>query len=324
VGKRTTIFKQLILNIVIPAILALLALGAINVKQTLDILKDTSENNSKIISQEIRQMHEMQDMAMRLLEEQIDPVLRENSLKLRDEVFRETGGIEYANLERIRDSLGMDASNEDIYVINRRGIVVNTTFKADLGLSLYDFGSEHRELLESVWEKDAFLSEKFTVENSTRRLKKFTYIPTLDGEFLIELGIYSERADSIINFVKARMNNMSSSKSNIISVHLFIGKEHPISLNGDGKIDEHHLDIYREVMEDRQRKTINDRRVKPPVRTDFIFMDRQNTSLYKESVIRIVSDISQEIIVLRRELLKFFLIFALTMVVVVILPPAID
>jgi phosphoserine phosphatase RsbU/P len=67
--KRTTIFKQLILNIVIPAILALLVLGIINVQQTYSILEESSKSKSKIISEEVRQIHEMQDMAMRILEE---------------------------------------------------------------------------------------------------------------------------------------------------------------------------------------------------------------------------------------------------------------
>jgi serine phosphatase RsbU (regulator of sigma subunit) len=304
---------------VIPAIIALMALGIINVQQTLSILKEGSENNSKIISEEIRQMHEMQDMAMRILEEQIDPVLKEYSLRLVNDYFKDTEGIEHADLADIREELNMDETNEDIYVIDRSGVVVNTTFTPDLGLDLFSFGEEHREMLESVWRNNAFLSEKFTIENSTRRLRKFTYIPTLDGKYLIELGIYSARADSIINFVKGRMNNMSSAKGNVISVHLFIGMEHPISLNGDGKILDEHIDIYRKVMETKQRQTIYERKKNPPIRTDFIFMDRQNTSLYKESVIRIISDIRQERVVVRTELLKFFIVFAITVVIVVIL-----
>lgn len=318
-AKRTTIFKQLILNIVIPAIIAILVLGVINVQQTLSILKESSENNSKSISQEIRQIHEMQDMAMRILEDQIDPILKAYSHELVSDIFSDTEGIEDVKLEPVRKQLGMDPENEDIYVINRNGVVVNTTFKPDTGLNLFSFGEEHREMLESVWRNETFMSEKFTIENSTRRLKKFTYIPTVDGNYLIELGIYSARADSIIDFVKQRMNNMSTARGNVLSVHLFIGKEHPISLTGEGSIPEDQMPVYREVMETRQRMTFDDRKHDPPIRTDYIFMDRQNTNLYKESVIRIVYDISQERLVIQRELLKFFIVFTITIVIVVIL-----
>lgn len=318
-NKRTTIFKQLILNVVIPAIIALLALGVINVQQTWSILEESSKNKSKIISEEIRQIHEMQDMAMRILEKQIEPDLRHFSDVLVNDVFINTGNIENADLERIREEIGMDVENQDIYVINRQGVVVNTTFTPDIGLNLFEFGEEHREMLEEVWESGEFLSEKFTIENSTKRLKKFTYVPTLDGRYLVELGIYSAQADSIIDFVKTRMNSMSDVRSNIISVDLFIGLENPLCLNGDAVIDPGHDDHYRMVMENKGRITFDDRKERPPVRYDFIFMDRKNTSLYKESVIRIVSDISEEAAVLRRELLKFLFVFAVTVLIVIVL-----
>jgi serine phosphatase RsbU (regulator of sigma subunit) len=317
--KRTTIFKQLILNVVIPAIIALLALGIINVQQTWSILEESSKSKSKIISEEIRQIHEMQDMAMRILEKQIDPVLREFSNILVHDVFRKTDKIDTADLHAVRESIGMDTLDQDIYVINRDGIVVNTTFEPDLGLNFFDFGEEHRNMLEHVWESNEFLSEKFTIENSTKRLKKFTYIPTLDGKYLIELGIYSAQADSIIDFVKERMNNMSDVRSNIISVDLFIGMENPLCLNGDATIEPEYASDYRIVMETKSRITLDDRKSKPPVRRDFIYMDRKNTSLYKESVIRIISDTSEERIILRNELLKFLLVFAITVLIVMIM-----
>jgi sigma-B regulation protein RsbU (phosphoserine phosphatase) len=318
-NKRTTIFRQLILNVVIPAILALMTLGVINVQQTWSILAESSENKSTIISEEIKQVHEMQDMAMRIIEKQINPALEDFSTILVNDYFSNTDGIENVDLNLVRKKIGMDPAYQDIYVINKEGIVVNTTFKADTGLNLFDFGEEHREMLENVWHSNELLSETFAIENSTKRVKKFTYIPTLDGKYLIELGVYSAQADSIIDFVKQRMNTMSEVQSNIISTDLFFGLENPLCLNGDATIDSDYMETYQDVMTLHNRITLDDRKVKPPIRKDFIFMDRQNTSLYKESVIRIVSDTSEETAVLRRELLKFVLVFSLTVVIVVIL-----
>ncbi|MCF8226947.1 MAG: SpoIIE family protein phosphatase [Bacteroidales bacterium] len=318
-NKRTTIFKQLILNIVIPAILAMLTLGIINVSQTLTILSESSENKSRIISDEIRQLHEMQDMALGILEQNYDPQLERYSKILVNEIFRNTDGIEDADLDAIRRSIGMDTEKQDIYIINKQGVVVNTTFEPDMGFPFFSLGPEHRELLENVWMSEEFHSEPFTIEQNTKRLKKYTYIPTLDGKYLIEIGVYSAEADNIIDFVKQRMNSMSDIQSNILSADLFIGKENPLCLNGDAAISPEYMDEYKEAMDMKQRKTVEDRKNKPPIRIEFIFMDRQNTDLYKESVIRIVSDISQEVNTLRRELLKFLVVFAIAILVVVIL-----
>jgi len=48
--RKTTIFKQLILNVVIPAILAVLVLGVINFFRTRSILQQSAESQGRIIS----------------------------------------------------------------------------------------------------------------------------------------------------------------------------------------------------------------------------------------------------------------------------------
>jgi len=318
-SKRTTIFKQLILNVVFPAIVALLALGILNLRQTWKILKDAGENNSRIISEEIRQIHELQDMATLILEEGINPQLREYSKELVNTIFENTSGIEQADLVTIRRDLGMDPVNEDIYVINREGVIVNSTFEKDLGFNLLSLGEEHKALLDSIWNAKKFLSDVFTIENNTRRLRKYTYQPTLDGKYIIELGLYSPKADSIIDFVKERINDISKEQKNVVSVQLFFGAENPIALNGTGTLRADHLDVYRRVMKDHMRETIEVKEDGKPYRYDFIFMERQNTSLYKESVIRIIYDISSEHRLKRGEMLKFMGVFGITIILVIIM-----
>jgi len=318
-SKRTTIFKQLILNVVFPAIIALLALGVLNLRQTYSILRDAADNNSRIISEEIRQIHELQDMATMILEDGINPKLRQYSGELVDKIFLNTDNIEGADLATIREQIGMDPAYEDIYVINREGVIVNSTFEKDLGFNLFSLGEEHKNLLDSIWTNKVFLSDVFTIENNTRRLRKYTYQPTRDGRYIIELGLYSPKADSIIDFVRERINDISKEQKNVVSVQLFFGAENPIALNGTGTLLPEHLGIYREVMRNHERRT-DEREVDgTPLRYDFIYMQRQNTSLYKESVIRIIYDVSSEHRLKQNEMIKFLAVFGLTILVVVIM-----
>jgi hypothetical protein len=53
-----------------------------------------------------------------------------------------------------------------------------------------------------IFKKRRFTSEKFAIEATTKRLKKYTYQPTKDGKYIIELGIYSPQADTLIQFIK--------------------------------------------------------------------------------------------------------------------------
>ena len=124
-----------------------------------------------------------------MLEETALERLEVKSNQLVNDIFADTRKIKSVNLDSLRNILGLDAEYEDIYVINKDGIIINTTFKNDLGLNLFNFGNEHYNYLKSIWNNGNFQSAGFTVESSTNRPRLYTYQPTGDGEFLIELGL---------------------------------------------------------------------------------------------------------------------------------------
>ncbi|MCB8994592.1 MAG: SpoIIE family protein phosphatase [Bacteroidales bacterium] len=317
--KRTTIFKQLIFNVVLPAVLGLMILGIINYSHTKNILLESNRQKNQIITDEIKYIHEMQDMALDILEDGLDPKMREYSETLTKVFFKNTAGIQNVNLSEIQEKLGMDPHFEDIYIINKSGVIVNTTFERDRNLNLFSFGAEHKALLESVFTGESFVSERFAIENQTKRLRKFTYQPTSDGKYIIELGIYSPKADTIIQSIKDRINDLSTRVKSIVSVDLFIGMDTPFSLNKDATIDPKHLSLYRNVLATGNTYDFTEEKDKKLYHYEFIYMVRKNTDLYKESVIRIISDRSDDRAYLNKELMKFFIIFGIIIMVVVIL-----
>ncbi|MDX9697014.1 MAG: hypothetical protein RBT49_14580, partial [Bacteroidales bacterium] len=231
--RRTTIFKQLILNVVIPAVMALLVLGLFNYLQTKKNLTESINTKNKIISQEIIHIMEFQDVALEIIEQDLIPVMESYSHELVNKYLKNTNNIGYIDLDKIRDELGMNKELEDIYIIDQTGMIVNTTFESDLGLNLFSFGEEHKQLIQSIFNDGKYVNERFTIESSTKRLKKYTYQPTLDGKYIVELGIYSSRADEIINFIKSTINVLSKNQPSISEADLFINQDNPISLNKD-------------------------------------------------------------------------------------------
>jgi len=317
-GKSTTIFKQLIFNVVAPAITALMFLGALNYTHTKNILVQSSHDKNLIISDEIIHIHELQDLALEILQDVLNPRMEEISNKLVYEYFKDTEGIEDANLYKIRSQLGMNPDFEDIYIINRQGVVVNTTFRADSGLNFFDFGIEHKELLLGVLKSGEYVSESFAM-SGTKRLIKYTYHGTADGEYIVELGIYSPKADEIVDKIADRLNNLSEEQEGIESVALFIVAENPFSLVEGATISEEHMPLYEQVLREKDNVYLNAKEGKHWISYEYMYMYRKNTDLYNESVIRIISDRSNEKILLRRELINFLLIFGLALLVVMVL-----
>ncbi|MCK4345239.1 MAG: SpoIIE family protein phosphatase [Bacteroidales bacterium] len=317
--KRTTIFRQLISNVVIPAVIALLVLAVINYQNTKRILVESNTNKNSIISDEITKVLEFQDVAFEILETGLTEKMQEISTRLVNEIFKSTREIETADLNQIRKQLGMDPALEDIYVINQEGVVIKSTFEDDEGLNLFDFGEEHKNYLLSVLEGGRFVNERFTIENKTKRPKKYTYQPTLDGKYIIELGLYSNTADEIISFIEKTKADITTKQGNIIDVELFYMADQPFSLNQNVLIKEEHDNILMDRFQNKDTGTILERSGKQWLHYQYMYMARENTNLYKGSVIRIISDRTMERVLLRRELIKFLAIFGLTLIVMVAL-----
>lgn len=312
-NKRTTIFKQIILNVLIPVVTALLLLAFLNYQNTRKILVESYEDKNKVISGEIRQILEFQDVALNILDDQLNRKMEQLSEKLVKQNFVDTRGIENVNLNRVRTELGMDSLLEDIYIINQDGIIVNTTFKKDLNLNLFSFGEKHKRYLLNILNEGRFVSEGFTIEHLTRRLKKYSYQSTLNKKYIIELGIYSQKADEIISFISDNLSNLTKQHKSINTVDLFIGADQPFTLNKNTHIKDEHFVILQDVFKNKASRSIEEYDNGKAIHYEFLYSERKNTNLYKESVIIIASDRSREQYLLRLEMLKFAIIFGVTL-----------
>ncbi len=317
--RKTTIFKQLILNVVIPAVSALLILGAFNYNQTKRNLIDSIDNKNKVIAEEIIHIMEFMELSLEIVEQELNPVMESYSNDLVHKYFKNTKGIEKADLYMIREELGMNPNMEDIYIINKDGIVVNTTYEADTNLNLFAFGKDHEDMIKSIFDEGKYVNERFTVESTTRRLKKYTYHPTLDGKYIIELGIYSSRTDEIINFFKETISKLSQNQPSMDDADLFISKDHPISLTKDIELPEEEVDFMKDRFAKQDSIRIPKRIDRKKLYYTYLYIERANSDLYKGAVVRIITDRTREDILLRNELLKFVAIFGLTIIVVIIL-----
>lgn len=317
--KSTTIYSQLILNVAIPTLFALLVFAVINFQHTRSTLKARSEERNRLISGQVTSVIEFQDIAFELIDYELTKVLEGYSNLLVNEYLTQTDGIENADLFGIAAKLGMDLRHEDIYIVSRDGIVVNTTFAEDLGLNLFSFGEKHREHLLMVFDSNKFVPELFTVEAKTRRPRKYTYQPTLDGKYIVELGVYSSKADEIIQTIETVKSKMNERAQDIIDVELFVMADKPFSLNPDAMMFEGQDSLLAMTFANKDTLELYERAGRLWIHYQYIYMPRYNTDLYEASVIRIVSDRTTEKSLFRNELIRFAIILSLTLIVVTIL-----
>jgi serine phosphatase RsbU (regulator of sigma subunit) len=317
--KQTTVFRQLIYSIVFPVVIALVALGIFNFRTTRIILQEGSKVRNFLISDEITQVLKFQDVTLSVLEEYLNPMLEGVSNKLVVNYFVSTKDIAKADLSKIRGELKLESNLYDLYVIDTNGVVVNTTFKKDMGLNFFSFGEEHKALIKRIFKAGEFKSEKFTLEAKTRRLKKYTYQPTLDGKYIVELGVYSSTADEIVNIIKETLEELNVKEKSIVSAELFMNADDPFSLTKTDAVDPAEKEFIKQRFIKQDSILVNKKIERRHLSYQYFFMESTNSDLYKGSVIRIVSDRTAEIKDEYFRLLSYVLVFIVVLIVIITL-----
>lgn len=238
------------------------------------------------------------------------------------------------DLDSLSEIVELKSELEDIYIIDKKGIIINTTYAADSNLNTFSkFGDKFRKYVERRFDNRDFDSPKATPESETGRLRKWSYQSTKDGKYIIQLGFLSTKANEIVSRTNDKLNQMALKQHNIKSVDLFVGDKKPVSLNNrSAKIEKEHMEIFQEVLLYKNSILSDPKgaagytdahtafRYEDGKRVQYLYsyMPRENTNLYRDSVIRIVSDYSRLDGIISDAIIKYSLIFGVIIVLLII------
>ncbi len=319
-SRKTTIFRQLIFNIAIPTLLALLVFSAINFQRTRSILSSGTAEKNKLLANEVTKILKFQDIATNLIDIQLNNRLKEFNTLLVNKYFANTTDLDKVDLFAIACEIGMDTINEAIYIISSDGIIINTTFRQDLGFDLYSLGENMKKYLQNMQKTGEFIGERFAIEDATKRPKKYTYQATRDRKYIIELGAYSKQVDDIVQAIEVTKSELKSETQGIIDVELFLMADFAFSMNKNVmKVDQD--SILLKVFQDKDTIEFMDRVGDRWYHYNYIYMERfasedvVGASFYQGSVIRIISDRTEQMELFRSEAMRFIIVFVITMLV---------
>ncbi|PLX17351.1 MAG: hypothetical protein C0599_13770 [Salinivirgaceae bacterium] len=308
--KRNTIFRQLLKNLLLPVLVPFIIISVVYVYRNQSILKSYGEEKKYILVEKLTTLIEFEDIALTFLEEEQTKSMKAFSDYLVNEKFRNTSQIENANLQKIRQQSNVDF---DIYIINQSGEIINTTFENDLGFNLFNIDEGHKKFLINTFKNGIFVSERLSLEASTGRQKKYTYHPTLDKKYIIELGSYSPKATHLIHSLNEAVEKLVNNKKlDLIGIDLFISKENRKSFISDATIEPDHVSIFNRTFETKEDFDTVIRKGNRFILYEYVHFSRENTDLYNESVLRIISDITNDKLFVRDEMLIYILVIAFT------------
>ena len=315
--KIISIQTQLILNIVIPVIAGLLIIGGFSYRNTEAILQRQTELEQSFVYDEIKSFIELQFVALSIIEEPMETQMRNYSNQLVNEYFTTTKNIENEDLFSLRQHLGMDTANIDIYVINSNGVVVNTTFSDDMNINFFNFGESHKQYLLNIFREGKFDSPKFFFEHKTHRYKKYSYQPTIDRRYIVEIGLYSRQADRIFDYLIEHLEKIPQNNPNLNATDLFfMASGKPYALNLESHFIAEHLSAITKLL---GKSTINipsDTTGNSLISYTYFYVPDSTTKIFDGTIIRLTKDASSQLNFIKKEKIKISITITVSLILI--------
>lgn len=122
------------------------------------------------------------DQEYNLLDKKIADEMKVNSKYLLKK-YEKNDHFDEWDFEELKDQFGMD-----VYIINQENQVIKSSFKKDIGLDFKKCCSNLSKLLDERRENGQFIHDGMDLEQKTGELKKYSYLPTRDRKYIIELS----------------------------------------------------------------------------------------------------------------------------------------
>ncbi len=309
--KSRTLFSRLFWSVAISELIIFLVVGAFSYFNVKQILVNNNDQQNEALNKEIAGLLNFQDFNLSSIERNLDKRLELASWEMTELYFFETDSIESANLLRMMPELNLDSTKEFVNVINRDALVVNTSSKRNRNLDLSFFGEDFVRFIKERFEEEDFYKDKFELNPKYRILNKWSYQPTKDKEYLIQIGVKSEEGSKVAEQVRKSIVAMSQNRESLISVDIFVNQDRPFSFASDLELTEEEKDMIRSIFSDRRSRRIESEEKGKSILTEYLFSERPGSNLYESVVVRIIKDKSLEDVVLRNNFFRKVGLFAL-------------
>jgi phosphoserine phosphatase RsbU/P len=220
--KRTTIFRQLIISVLLPVVVLISFLSFYNYLEKKESIQDNRTETIELIQNEIGDLLTFFDLTLFEIEKEMAHQGEHFAGILVNDCFKDTRNILEMDLDSLRYAVGMDTS-QDIYIIDSNGVIVNTSYAPDMGFDFYKLSDYFIGHFTNIRAQKGFVADRISIEMSTNLPKKYMYQTTLDDRYIVELGFYSEPAKNLVASFTEKINLMPEKHKGVDTVSLFFG-----------------------------------------------------------------------------------------------------
>ncbi len=297
----------LLISVFIPI---LIILGVTNFQVSQNNLQKSFLLVQSQIEENISQTITIVDEAYNMLGRSFDNKMKDGFDVLIDAYHASGKNPANMNLEMLKSQLGGEM---DIYIISDDGIVEYTTFEKDQGLDFKQWEGFY-SFLTGLREGTEYSSDKIASSVNDSTLRKYSYMPTPDHKYLLELGLSTDQfKDNIGNMdYLSLQQNLAQDNPALKSIRLFTVITGELYGDADFKPDEELLSIIEEISQTKSTYEIKEKNTL----TKYIYVDLKSPD-YASDTSKIV-EITYDLELIRAPL-KEQLTFSIIIIIIGIL-----
>lgn len=143
-----------------------------------------------------------------------------------------------------------DKYNMDIFILDHTNTIIHSSFIEDLGMSFKECCPKFSGLLDERRLGGTFTTDGMDIQSRTGEVKKFSYMPTPDHKYLIELGFLLEDQDLFkqFNFLET-IDDLVKEYDIINSIKVYNSGGNPLGVKTENYEQKSIQPPYREVFE---------------------------------------------------------------------------
>jgi len=180
------ILKRFKYIIIIVLALTIFVISIANYQSTKEVIREKYESRQLMIERNILQTINNINDSYKIAEEQLNEEMREYSQVMINK-YKNNPNVNEWDLQKLKERF----EGYNIYIINDNLKVIRTTFEKDLGLDFSKYKS-FAKILRDRLNGDTFVVDRLDLATQTGEIKKYSYMPTPDNKYLLELSINAQ------------------------------------------------------------------------------------------------------------------------------------
>ncbi len=305
-NRFNSIQTQLLVNLLLPALFVLLVVFVIFYRFNIEQLELKTKTNRSNILEETKNLIAFYDHSIRQHENDLIGKMRLQSFAIQKRLAREEN-LKKVDLFLLSKEQGIDTNKEHIYLINQNTKIINTTFEKDFGMKFSDFGKTYISEFARLRAEKKFHEDRFGLESRTGKIKKYSFLPTLDGKYLIELGYYSSQADGYRALLLKQINSLSDRFPGINSSYLYLSVKgvRYSKLKGEKQVK-----AYFKCLNSRKNQEVitDNPKTRQIEKVEYLFLPVLKSNIYVGYILQLETDNSEEQKLLSNLFYRFLII----------------